>query len=410
MNKSRITLLIAIPLFMVCATVNAQWLNMTKPINISLDRGSFPDPDKIFVASSSHNMLYKSINGGISWDSISFTGTIIDVEFINPDTGFVLYYASPMHPLAITTDGGNTWSETVMTSIGPFENLQRMKFTNFVTGHFVNNNAEILRTVDQGATITNHSLGTYAYINDVEQLKSDTIIMTGADGTFNYMGALIRSNDGGMNWVTYIHDSLYSTYTGSHFINGMHGYIVYQQGWMGINSRVGITMNGGLSIVTIATDTVNTHQDIFMKNQLEGYVTTVTGTNSGMILKTTDGASWTSDFTTTYPVRKFFNSGDMLYGIGDGGTIIKKNITIGIDENELELNGKIYPNPTNGLLNMNFNESVEINIFDVSGRNIFSKTVNSPQTLDLNTLTNGIYLARIVAGNKIGSVKIVLER
>lgn len=256
-------------------SASAQWFNLAPPTNLALDRASFPTSQKILVASTSHNKVYRSNDGGTTWDSISFPGTVIDVQFLNADTGFVIYNASPNHPLSVTTNGGNTWTDIIMTSIGPFENLQRMKFTDFVTGHFVNMNAEILRTADQGATITNHPLGTYGYINDVENLKSDTLIMSGWDGTFNYMGAIIRSNDGGMNWQSLIHDSLYSTYTGTHFLNGHHGYVVYQQGWSGINSRIGISMNGGLSWVTIGTDTVNTHQDIYMLDQLQGYITTL---------------------------------------------------------------------------------------------------------------------------------------
>ena len=61
-------------------------------------------------------------------------------------------------------------------------------------------------------------------------------------------------------------------------------------------------------------------------------------------------------------------------------------------------NIKIYPNPTNNIINiegLNKNENNTILIFDVQGKLVITKTINEKGTIDLSELNKGVYVIKI---------------
>jgi len=76
-----------------------------------------------------------------------------------------------------------------------------------------------------------------------------------------------------------------------------------------------------------------------------------------------------------------------------------------IQENNLLSDFKIYPNPTSGVLN--FSQKVnDIKIFDLDGKLIFNKNINS-NILDVSTIKNGVYILDITSDNKKTSQKFI---
>ena len=59
----------------------------------------------------------------------------------------------------------------------------------------------------------------------------------------------------------------------------------------------------------------------------------------------------------------------------------------------------VYPNPTSGILKWNFENIKTVNIFDVSGKEIFSKTLDN-QELNLENLPENIYFINFSDGKK----------
>jgi hypothetical protein len=58
----------------------------------------------------------------------------------------------------------------------------------------------------------------------------------------------------------------------------------------------------------------------------------------------------------------------------------------------------IFPNPANSEINiegLNKNESNTIQIFDVQGKLVITKTINEKGTIDLSELNKGIYVIKI---------------
>jgi hypothetical protein len=90
------------------------------------------------------------------------------------------------------------------------------------------------------------------------------------------------------------------------------------------------------------------------------------------------------------------------------------NKLVGIDKIELEneLQIKVYPNPTTGLLHLDKkdNETIQIKIIDQLGRQLKQlKTAEQLSTLDLSGLPTGIYFISIDNGKKRVVQKIVKQ-
>jgi len=107
---------------------------------------------------------------------------------------------------------------------------------------------------------------------------------------------------------------------------------------------------------------------------------------------------------------------------GDGGRINSFslnfcNVTpalLNVSKNEL-LNVAVFPNPTKGILNIrlpeNKSEKTVLNLYDIQGRNILSKeSSNTDETLNIENLSDGIYMLSIQSGNLKTTKKIVLDR
>lgn len=99
----------------------------------------------------------------------------------------------------------------------------------------------------------------------------------------------------------------------------------------------------------------------------------------------------------------FASGGFDLDGIG----VINQK-TLNIFENQL--NARLYPNPTNSILNIELNAISQIEIYDISGKLWIQETDVLNTSLDLSALNSGVYLVRIVSENQILNRKILLNK
>ena len=74
--------------------------------------------------------------------------------------------------------------------------------------------------------------------------------------------------------------------------------------------------------------------------------------------------------------------------------------------------GMIYPNPSNGLVIINFpteNEKYTVQLFSVIGRKVFEKNYNNSDEAILNGLENGTYIVKITTANKTFTKKLIVK-
>ena len=87
-------------------------------------------------------------------------------------------------------------------------------------------------------------------------------------------------------------------------------------------------------------------------------------------------------------------------------------VSITVTDVEENTNSKIqvYPNPTNGLLNVSGNGTMHITVSNVLGQRILETTADGSATLDLSGYESGMYLIRIKSANGVTVQKINVRK
>ncbi len=76
---------------------------------------------------------------------------------------------------------------------------------------------------------------------------------------------------------------------------------------------------------------------------------------------------------------------------------------------------KVYPNPTNGLLNIrinNFTGKASINVIDINGRTVYSNVNNDfnvESSINLNNLSSGMYIIKVTADTTTYTEKVIIK-
>ncbi len=76
---------------------------------------------------------------------------------------------------------------------------------------------------------------------------------------------------------------------------------------------------------------------------------------------------------------------------------------------------KVYPNPTNGLLNIrinNFTGKASINVIDINGRTVYSNVNNDfnvESSINLNNLSSGMYIIKVTADTSTYTEKVIIK-
>jgi hypothetical protein len=147
----------------------------------------------------------ESTDGGVSWhpkgsfeDSVYY---LVGIRFINAQTGFVLASSPGTTSNAIlkTTDGGNNWYY-----VYPFElnlTIKDIKFVNELNGIAVGESLDggvILITSDGGETWTESYLSQMTTIYNVGYKDQNNLVLGGISSSM--AGAVLKSTDGGYTW------------------------------------------------------------------------------------------------------------------------------------------------------------------------------------------------------------------
>jgi hypothetical protein len=105
-----------------------------------------------------------------------------------------------------------------------------------------------------------------------------------------------------------------------------------------------------------------------------------------------------------------------LLGLLNGESVeveVKGNKTVGINSLSGDNSVSIYPNPTNGILNVTSISDATIQLFDVTGKEILLETtVNASKTVQVNVsdFSNGVYFVKIYNNDFVSIKKFVLNK
>jgi uncharacterized delta-60 repeat protein len=85
---------------------------------------------------------------------------------------------------------------------------------------------------------------------------------------------------------------------------------------------------------------------------------------------------------------------------------------VGMDEMASEFDVKLYPNPTNGLLNIELGEGVDqLHIISLNGQVMYAENnlVNGVNSIDMSDFADGTYIIRLVKGDAVVTKRVVKQ-
>ncbi len=101
------------------------------------------------------------------------------------------------------------------------------------------------------------------------------------------------------------------------------------------------------------------------------------------------------------------------YGVPDFGSALNALLTIGVEEQMLDTNFALYPNPVTTEINISFpknSENAEFMLFNILGERILKANITTfKNRIDVSGLASGMYIASITSNNKTTSYKIIKE-
>ena len=76
-----------------------------------------------------------------------------------------------------------------------------------------------------------------------------------------------------------------------------------------------------------------------------------------------------------------------------------------------KLDVSIYPNPSNGIINIELDENTDqlIQINDILGKSIYRNNINGNSSLNLEQLNKGIYFVTISNKENSNTTKLIIE-
>jgi endonuclease I len=82
-----------------------------------------------------------------------------------------------------------------------------------------------------------------------------------------------------------------------------------------------------------------------------------------------------------------------------------------VNDNQLESNLSIYPNPTKDKLTVSISDNTEtrIEIYDVLGKRVFVRKINESISLDVSSLKSGLYLFKFIQKDKSTTKKLIIK-
>ena len=329
----------------------------------------------IFVGTDNGH-IYKTSDNGLNWTDVSPSG-------ISPSSNIRLAHNG------ITIFAG-TAGDGVFAS--PLSTLSTTSWTSFNTGLTVSSN--LLDTVSLKIKGTTIYAGTYAegvwssptnspnwsLTSSTMPTSSDYISALDLGGSTIYAGntsglpVLYRSINNGVNWI----QSNTSVFA---------------------NKPVYVVFNDGNTVFA--------------------------GTEGqGILVSSDNGITWSSFnqgfqdssgnwFCNQINVRSLAFTSTKMFAGTDCGVWKRDIITLGendfVDKNQFVL----YPNPNNGKFKINYNTTnrTDIEIFNILGEKILTKT-NSIQTtneIDISNVQKGIYFVKIGDGNSVHTKKIIVR-
>ena len=339
-----------------------------------------------FAAGTNANRIWKTTNGGTSWtqQTVGYTsGSFANhVYFWDANNGWTS--GDPLNgkfEMFKTSNGGTTWTAVAgaptpdngddFTYVG----LKEVVGDNIWIGTSI---GRILRSTDRGNTwtgsyspvldfggvITSGSSGSYAFKDANNGLL---LAVDGADSPATTTAGLYASDDGGATW-----DLL--TPNGTWFF----GDIAYVPGTANTYVSTGISSNAPQGVGSSYTTDGGLNWTII--DNIPG----IDGGQRGKVSFLNPTTGWAG----------FFSDGPT----GSEGIFkFSGNLALGVSDNAVKSNLKVYPNPATDIVNVSSNKKIEnITVIDMTGKKV--QSFKAGNQINVSSLPKGTYILQVFYG------------
>lgn len=269
---------------------------------------NFYDEQNGFITSSYGNTLYKTTNGGTTWQSIilpSYT-TWHKIHFIS-STAYLLVGSNAIYR---STDAGLNWT-FVTTPVTSYTEWSDLSFVDSQNGWVSGSNGKIIKTTDGGISWTLQNSTITTSLNSIT-FKN---LQVGYATINNYTNQLLHTTNGGETWEVLTSSALYNGNYKKVAFTVSKDFILSDDGYLYSSSDNGATWNSN----KVAFSRTNW---LTFENNLTGYIIGY----DGLLLKTKDGgATWnTNSFRPKSSLTKIQAISDQVVFIGGSNGFIGK--------------------------------------------------------------------------------------
>ncbi len=381
----------------------------------------------VFASSPSTltNFIYKTTDGGATWTGQSnglsavSNGQMYGAYMINANEGYGISYQPIPYK---TTDGGTTWTpQTLVDAFGGF--LYDIKMVDINNGYAVGSSGRMYKTTNGGTLWDTVSVPTRSYsFNSMEMISPTSIAIFGSTGT-NFI-----TTDAGLTWMT--KNTSAATLQGSHWSYDA-GTSTYALFTVGTNGAI---LKNTLSIVPVelaAFSASVSGNDVSLS-----WTTATELNNQGFQIERKDAnGNWsevafvkgngTKVSVTNYSfIDKGVKEGKYSYRLKqidfDGSSSFSNLVEVEVGTPMTFALDQNYPNPFNPSTTISYRipeaAAVTMRIFDVTGTEV-ATIVNTKQdagsytvNFDMTNFASGMYIYKIEAGNYSAVKKMMLMK
>lgn len=361
-------------------------------------------------------LLYKSIDGGSTWDevaSLNCKGSNIyynQVYFLNEDVGYVTTGTnSSSYQLYKTNDGAITWQ-----NISPGTNIGRglqVEFLDENIGYAIAENiseTRFWRTKNGGSSWQEFrtDLMTTSGTPIVPKLrveKEGVVYLFCGDGSFQYKGRLVVSNDDGVTWSFTDLPDINTLITDFQQLSNDAWYASTYRGDIYKSSDAG----GSWQLYWNVQEAI---KEIHFLTEQKAFVML----DKRVIYTNDAGVNWhTLVQTSGYMQDMSFYVDAIGYAVDSESNLYKSFGGLGL-KNNLSETLSVYPNPVIDVLTISGlpNEQLEIHLTDLLGKEVYAGSSYAKDIVQFNTLgfKSGMYILSIRGGNStVTNHRIVIQ-
>jgi photosystem II stability/assembly factor-like uncharacterized protein len=412
-----------------------------EPNGITLNSVITTDAGTAYIAGD-YGTVLKTIDSGITWaQQKSVTpGNLYSLSFSDNKNGTATGYDynNCNGTILKTTDGGNSWAKQSMGKYMYLNSVNTLANGKKITGGMgMDYHGLFFNSSDSGASWIKKNVDTSCVIRSTFFGKNTTGYAVGFNYTA-YRGLVLKTTDGGTTWKFPTIQKLPDLYavqfpdTNTIYALGRGGHTIKTGTW----EKLGLilkSIDGGKTWDTLTFLSNVFYNSIYFTDALNGYA----AGDRGIIIKTTDGGkTWESLTTGTKNSLNsiYLSDANTGYAVGQSKTILKikgkEIIQYVVDNSDTSfaikyiLNNnpnsmQVYPNPFSASAILHFNITqpgkVSLAVFNMYGERV--ETIINNENYEpgdyekefySKNLTDGVYFGKLNIGDSAIIIKMLL--